>query len=188
MGVILLCFQTAEESPWCLVQFDWIASTRGAITPGSIGDIVQKNKGAVGHMWTQLSHPLMQNTKTGPGSPRRGGFSSVFVGTLERFIWSENISDPATGRNSLDMFCLATGANRTLVNMDNMVEHLYNAVFTWNCFTEHSSTLFFSPFVDSRFYKLHCLWHPTSGKSVYPPECCRGISPPRCKQVNLRLI
>lgn len=63
------------------------------------------------------------------------------------------IAHPATRRNRLDRFCLATGAKRSVVKMDNMVSHLY-VVLTQYCWTECAAVLFHS--FHSWFYKLVC--------------------------------
>lgn len=58
-------------------------------------------------------------------------------------------TDPETGTNSFDMFCLATGAKRSLANMDKMVLYVYLLLSLL-------STCLSLSFFHLQFYKRHC--------------------------------
>lgn len=104
--------------------------------PWLIGDVVETRKqfpfGLV-HLDICKPSTLMWKETTEPWSPRRvltrSWLDSIL--TPERFVCHENTTDPVTGTNTLDMFCLASVIKRLLVSMDKMVYLSMVTVWLW---------------------------------------------------------
>lgn len=140
-----LTFKSRVSSWACLifhaaVSDDWIdwrrcSKTTGHFPFGSLHlDIFEHS-----------DHALMWNKTTEQRSPRRGGLGSI---TSEPWSGSFVVrTQPTQKENSLDMRCLATGAKRSHVNVDNTVLYLLCIAIFARHFDHHP--LFFYSFAHS---------------------------------------
>lgn len=113
----------------------------------------------------------MRNKTTRAEIAQKGWCQLDSTRTLQRFVCSENTTDPAIGTNRPHMFCLATATKKITRNYGQLVP-LCVAVFA--CSTQRSAPRF------------HCFTHnslnstSTSGECIHLPRSWGDISSPRC--------